>query len=348
MANNFYQSNNEILKFNPYGSKSDLEKIQFDHYIRRKENLQRTKGELNRGLFKLSYATIIADTGLKRWKVQELIKWFEDNKIIECIEKSDSKGKESIYAYTSVYYAENELKNHTDFHTKNHTDNHTNLYSISNGLDSVDHTVNHTDNHTDFHTSKKEKEKEYEKENNIYRISSLAFTKIFNTWNDKEIVKHKMISDTMIKSYENISNTYSDSEIVEAIENYSNCLNDEKFYFTHKYTLDKFLQNGISNFVSDGSIYIDYLNHQSKMKANTSASPSTTLSSEVDPKYKDTCMYEGYKVKAKFYPRNKISYYDFENEYIDADNGTYEIPPSEVKRVRKIINERYTRGVEML
>ena len=166
MANNFYQMNNEILKLDPYGSKGDLEKIQFNYYLCRKENLQRTKGELERGLFKLSYTTIIADTGLKRWKVQELIKWFEDNKIIECIEKSDSKGKESIYAYTSVYYAESELKNHTDFRTKNHTDNHTNLYSISNGLDSVNHTDNHTNNHTDFHTSKKEKEKE--KEKNIY------------------------------------------------------------------------------------------------------------------------------------------------------------------------------------
>ena len=166
MANNFYQMNNEILKLDPYGSKGDLEKIQFNYYLCRKENLQRTKGELERGLFKLSYTTIIADTGLKRWKVQELIKWFEDNKIIECIEKSDSKGKESIYAYTSVYYAESELKNHTDFRTKNHTDNHTNLYSISNGLDSVNHTDNHTNNHTDFHTSKKEKEKE--KGKNIY------------------------------------------------------------------------------------------------------------------------------------------------------------------------------------
>ena len=166
MANNFYQMNNEILKLDPYGSKGDLEKIQFNYYLCRKENLQRTKGELERGLFKLSYTTIIADTGLKRWKVQELIKWFEDNKIIECIEKSDSKGKESIYAYTSVYYAESELKNHTDFRTKNHTDNHTNLYSISNGLDSVNHTDNHTNNHTDFHTSKKEEEKE--KGKNIY------------------------------------------------------------------------------------------------------------------------------------------------------------------------------------
>ena len=165
MGNNFYQMNNEILKLDPYKEK-DFEKIQFNHYLCRKENLQRTKEELDRGLFKLSYTTMIADTGLKRWKVQELIKWFEDNKIIECIEKSDSKGKESIYAYTSVYYAEDELKKHTDFNTNNHTDNHTNLYSISKGLNGIHHTDNHTNNHTDFHTSKKEEEKE--KGKNIY------------------------------------------------------------------------------------------------------------------------------------------------------------------------------------
>ena len=58
MANNFYQINNEILKLDPYNEK-DLEKIQFNHYLCRKENLQRTRGELDRGLFKLSYTTII-------------------------------------------------------------------------------------------------------------------------------------------------------------------------------------------------------------------------------------------------------------------------------------------------
>lgn len=182
MGNNFYQMNNEILKLDPYKEK-DFEKIQFNHYLCRKENLQRTKEELDRGLFKLSYTTMIADTGLKRWKVQELIKWFEDNKIIECIEKSDSKGKESIYAYTSVYYAESELKNHTDFRTKNHTDFHTNLYSNSNGLDGIDHTDNHTNNHTDFHTSKKEKEKRKNIYNSLhYESKDYVFSDMINAY----------------------------------------------------------------------------------------------------------------------------------------------------------------------
>ena len=133
MGVNFYQMNNEILKLNPY-NKKDIEYIQFNNYLCRKENIQRTRNELDRGLFKFSYTSAIEDTGLSRSKIQRLIKWFEEKQIIECISKSNVKGKESIYAYTSVYYAENELKNHTDNHTNNHTDNHTNLYSISNGL----------------------------------------------------------------------------------------------------------------------------------------------------------------------------------------------------------------------
>ena len=314
MGNNFYQMNNEILKLDPYKEK-DFEKIQFNHYLCRKENLQRTKEELDRGLFKLSYTTMIADTGLKRWKVQELIKWFEDNKIIECIEKSDSKGKESIYAYTSVYYAENELKNHTD---------------------------NHTNNHTDFHTSKKEKEKENKKEkkNNIYSISSLAFTKIFDLWNSKNIVKHKNITDNMVKAYKNISGLYTDNEIVEAIENYNKCLKDDNFYYTHRFTLEKFLKqsNGISNFVNDGEMYINYLN-----QVNT----SLTKVDVEDEKYKDTYIYKGHKVKAKFYPRKHLSYYNCDNEYIEVDNGLYEIPYSEVKRVNKESKGKYIRAVEV-
>ena len=167
MGSNFYQINNQILKLDPYNDK-DLDYIKFNSYLMRKENIQRVEGGLDRGLLKLSYTTIIEDTGMKRWKVQSLMKWFEDNKIIECIKKSSKKSNESIYAYTSVFYENIDEKNHTDFHTNyhtnNHTDFHTNLFSNFNGLKVVDHTNNHTDNHTNYHTknhtSKKEKEKE--------------------------------------------------------------------------------------------------------------------------------------------------------------------------------------------
>ena len=165
MANNFYQTNNKILKLDPY-NKSDLEKLQFNQYLCRKENLQRIKNEIDRGLFKLSYTTMMTDTGLSRNKLQRLIKWFEEAGIIECIEKSNVKGKESIYAYTSVYYEKNSTNNNTDFNT--------NLSSNSNTLDSVSNTNNNTNNST----SKKEKEKENKKTSTSTKTSSISYTEM--------------------------------------------------------------------------------------------------------------------------------------------------------------------------
>ena len=330
MANNFYQINNEILKLDPYNDK-DIEKIQFNHYLCRKENLQRTKGELDRGLFKLSYTTIIGDTGLSRRKVQRFIQWFIDKGIIECIKKSQVKGEESIFAYTSVYYLENEKSD-----TNCDTDCDTNLYSNFNAFDSM----SDTDCDTNSDTSKKEKEKDNKK--NIYSISSFAFTKIFDLWNSKNIVNHKNINDNMVKAYENISSLYTDNEIVEAIENYNKCLKDDSFYYTHRFTLEKFLKqaNGISNFTNDGQVYINYLNQVNTVPAQDV--------NEIDEKYKDTFIYKGYEVKAKFYPKKHLSYYDCDNEYIPVDNGLYEIPQSEIKRVKAQQLKSYTRGVEML
>ena len=120
----------------------------FNTYLLYQENAQRLSGDLPKGTFRLSYSVIENELGFKRWKVQELMKYFLDNGIIKCIEKSTKKGVVSIYAYTTIYY----YNNHTDIHTDNHTDIHTDKDSISNGLNSVDHTDNHTDIHTDNHT----------------------------------------------------------------------------------------------------------------------------------------------------------------------------------------------------
>ena len=329
MGNNFYQTNNEILKLDPY-NKKDLEYIQFNNYICRKENLQRCKNELDRGLFKLSYTTIIEDTGLSRKKVQTIMKWFEEKGIIECIKKSTKKGLYSVYAYTSVYYSEEEIGEKKD--TDLDTDLDTNLSSISNGLK----VIKDTNLDTDLDTSKKENEKEKVK-SNICSISDSAFTKIFNLWNSKNIIKHKKATDNMVRAYKKALKTYTDNEIVEAIENYNKCLKDDNFYYTHRFTLEKFLKqaNGISNFVNDGEVYINYLN-----QANTKPVQDTN---GIDEKYKDTFTYKGYEVKAKFYPRKHLSYYNCDNEYIESDNGIYEIPYSEIKRVN-ILNKKAPTG----
>ena len=202
MANNFYQINNEILKLDPYNEK-DIEKIQFNHYLCRKENLQRVKGELDRGLFKLSYTTIIADTGLSRRKAQRFIQWFIDKGIIECIKKSQVKGEESIFAYTSVYYLENE-KSDTNNDTDCDTNNDTNLSSNSNALDRMSDTNSDTESDTNSDTSKKEKEKE----------------NIKNIYNDLHYKSEDYVFSDMINAY--TKNPY----FVRALEKYIDMRNE--------------------------------------------------------------------------------------------------------------------------
>lgn len=147
MANNFYQINNEILKLNSY-NKKDLALIQFNHYLCRKENLQRNKGELARGLFKLSYKVIEADTGLNRRSIREYIKWFEERNIIRFIEKSKSKGTPSIYAYTSVYDEKSEPNFEPNFEP-----------SLSSNFNRFD-SMGEPNSEPNSEPSKKEKEKE--------------------------------------------------------------------------------------------------------------------------------------------------------------------------------------------
>ncbi len=51
MSNSFYQLNSAVLYFN---EKRDVNRIRFNHYVMRKENIQRLKGTLPRGQFMMT------------------------------------------------------------------------------------------------------------------------------------------------------------------------------------------------------------------------------------------------------------------------------------------------------
>ncbi len=168
MSSGFYKISSEILKFNPYNDK-DVEYIKFNAYLSRKENLQRMSNELSKGLFKMSYTTVISDTGLSRGKIQKFIKWFEDNGIIQCISKSIKKGECSIYAYNPVYLNE---KTDTDFDTDSDTDFSSNFNTSS--------SASNTDSNTNSNTSKKE----YIKKNNKKDKEKISFDEIIKTYTE--------------------------------------------------------------------------------------------------------------------------------------------------------------------
>lgn len=109
---NFYKTNSEILKLDPFKER-DLLYIMFNHWIERKENLNRINGE--KGTLEIAINVVEKEFEISRNKTQRMIKWFEEKGIIKCLKKSTTKGKPSVYAYTSVFYEEeNSQKSNTN------------------------------------------------------------------------------------------------------------------------------------------------------------------------------------------------------------------------------------------
>lgn len=100
---------------------------------------------------------------------------------------------------------------------------------------------------------------------------------IYSHWNSKEIIVHKSLTKDMEKVIEKALKKYSDNEIVQAIDTYSEILESD-FYFNYKWSLVDFLnrKNGISTFMEEGSNkanYDEYLNKKSKEKNNSTEKP---------------------------------------------------------------------------
>lgn len=104
------------------------------------------------------------------------------------------------------------------------------------------------------------------KENNIY-----------SHWNSKKIIVHKSLTKDMDKAIEKALKKYSENEIIQAIDTYSEILKSD-FYFSHKWSLTDFLnrKNGINTFMDEGSNknnYVEYLSKQNK-ENNKSTKPT--------------------------------------------------------------------------
>lgn len=93
----YYKLDNLILEFKP----EDVE-VKFNHYIMKKENYQRIKGNLEKGCFYLTVRNTSKDLNISISKAQRLIKKFIELEIISCSYKSSNCSKPSIYKYNSV------------------------------------------------------------------------------------------------------------------------------------------------------------------------------------------------------------------------------------------------------
>jgi phage replication O-like protein O len=82
---------------------------------------------------------------------------------------------------------------------------------------------------------------------------------ILEFWNTQGIVKHNQTAE-MQKSIKSALKKYEKDIIIKGIINYSTIFHDKKYFYSHIWTLGKFLKqaNGLPDFLEDGQAWLNY------------------------------------------------------------------------------------------
>lgn len=77
---------------------------------------------------------------------------------------------------------------------------------------------------------------------------------LFDHWNNKEIIKHRKMNQTMQSHINARLQEYSVDELRKAIDNYKEILANSNYYWTHKWSLQDFMKpNNVTRFVDDAN-----------------------------------------------------------------------------------------------
>ncbi|WML35668.1 hypothetical protein [Clostridium sp. OS1-26] len=167
MAEGFYQTNNEVLKFD---LDKGLDKIRFNHYITKKENFQRLKCDLPRGQFYMTINQVSRDLNVTFAKAQRLIKEFEDKSIIKLIFQYEKwEKKPSIWEYLSAVKSDNQSDSKSDSQNDNQE------YSEINDLNGIGDNQNDSQNDNQSDNPKKEYTKNKNKKQIYYTSDSKEY-----------------------------------------------------------------------------------------------------------------------------------------------------------------------------
>jgi hypothetical protein len=72
---------------------------------------------------------------------------------------------------------------------------------------------------------------------------------IFDHWNEAKIIQHRVLSEKVKRAINGALASYSQDEIVQAIDNYAKILASPAHWFSYKWTLGDFLQRGLDKFI---------------------------------------------------------------------------------------------------
>lgn len=87
-----------------------------------------------------------------------------------------------------------------------------------------------------------------------------TISNIFNYWNDKNIIKHRELTEDISKAIEKALKVYSEEEIKTYIDRYAKVIGDKDYFWHYKWSLKDFLtrKDGISSFTDEGSKWVNY------------------------------------------------------------------------------------------
>ena len=92
---------------------------------------------------------------------------------------------------------------------------------------------------------------------------------IFDYWNSKGIIKHRSINQQMKSHIKARLKEYTVDELKKAILNYSTVLNNDEYYWTHKWSLQDFMKpNNVTRFVDEAEPLINFLKKSKRSSAS--------------------------------------------------------------------------------
>lgn len=119
--------------------------------------------------------------------------------------------------------------------------------SISFTMESKETSLSLTENTTEITTEK-----------DTYGMSEI--TEVYKHWNSKDIIKHRELNKAMESGIRARLRKYSIGELKKSIDNYNEILTNEKYYWTHKFSLQDFVKpSNFVKFVDDASPLDNYI-----------------------------------------------------------------------------------------
>ncbi len=108
-------------------------------------------------------------------------------------------------------------------------------------------------------TTKEQQSNTNKNDKNIKNDKNKDIYTIFDHWNSKGIIEHKELTAKRKGHISAKLENYSVSEITEAIDLYAEVLSNDKYYWTHKWTLEHLLTRGFDNFLAKNDPLNNYL-----------------------------------------------------------------------------------------